>query len=419
MKFQLFLFSFLASMLLLASSVFALGQFNNRVAFNITNPNAYDDINFQVLLNITKQTDMTGNFSDLWFTNSTDYGMGVSWVVTYDDWVENYTSDYGMVWVKIDRIPASSTMTIYGYYNHSGMPLVGTMNNGTNTFEAFEDCQSPNGYTSVGGTIESTLGADGSVLYNGVYTCGYHGVNTPDLIYKNYTATEKRFVYDKVLYSGSYGGIVYDSVGFYDYCAGRVIPYASFLTFNGASDYSFWFDGTVCGGGSSYQLEDVTSSAWYQAKVYSNGTSDYNVWFGPDNGNWSSWDNSSIPVTQTTGAITNGSYGFLSSGSDYTHFAYVFITNTNYPDEDPSVSYGPMESPPITTTTTTTTTSIPTGYVVLGINFKFLVTFAMSILIVGVIFKDVFTGNLTHEEVIRRFIIVVILIALVTAMFNL
>lgn len=79
---------------------------------------------------------MNSDFSDLRFTNST--GSELSY------WIQSYTaSTSAKVWVKVPRIPASGTETIYVYYGNS---TATTTSNVDNTFIRVIDGIAPVGY---------------------------------------------------------------------------------------------------------------------------------------------------------------------------------------------------------------------------------------------------------------------------------
>jgi hypothetical protein len=99
---------------------------------NTANSNNLTD--YQVAINISYVSGkMNSDFSDLRFTNSTGA------LLSY--WIESkVNSQWAYVWVKVDRIPASSTTTIYVYYGNTS--IVTSQSNGTATFLFFDDFES-------------------------------------------------------------------------------------------------------------------------------------------------------------------------------------------------------------------------------------------------------------------------------------
>jgi hypothetical protein len=91
-------------------------QYRRPITINNTqNPNTLT--NYQVAINLTYDTNMVSDFSDIRFTwiNSTD---DTEILIPY--WIESkVNSAWAYVWVKVPYIPASSTATIYVYYGNT------------------------------------------------------------------------------------------------------------------------------------------------------------------------------------------------------------------------------------------------------------------------------------------------------------
>ena len=95
---------------------------------NITEQSNNAQINYQVRLNISFDSDMNSDWSDLRFLNgSEDYELN------YYLW--NTSNDYAYVDVSVN-LTANSINTIYMYYDNSG---VSTTSNGTDTYIWFDD----------------------------------------------------------------------------------------------------------------------------------------------------------------------------------------------------------------------------------------------------------------------------------------
>lgn len=72
---------------------------------------------YQVNINISYDSDMKSDFSDLRFTY---FNATLGKEVEIPLWVENYTaSSSAIVWIKVPFIPASSITTIYMYYGNT------------------------------------------------------------------------------------------------------------------------------------------------------------------------------------------------------------------------------------------------------------------------------------------------------------
>jgi hypothetical protein len=103
---------------------------------NSANSNELSD--YQVFVNITYDSDMQSNFSDLRFTWY-NYSSKEEEKINY--WIENYsTSSYAEVWVKVPKIRASNYESIWVYYGNT--TPVTSESNGTNTLFIYEDYQS-------------------------------------------------------------------------------------------------------------------------------------------------------------------------------------------------------------------------------------------------------------------------------------
>jgi len=144
----MFLFSFI---FLLNPSYAWLSGFNQRrnITINNTqNPNTLTD--YQVAINLTYSSNMQPDFSDIRFTNSTDG------LLSY--WIESkVNSSWAYVWVKVDKIPASSTTTIYVYYGNTS--VVSSASNGDVTFLLFDDFLGTSLNTTKWGVAKSTGGS--------------------------------------------------------------------------------------------------------------------------------------------------------------------------------------------------------------------------------------------------------------------
>ncbi|GAH58559.1 unnamed protein product, partial [marine sediment metagenome] len=79
------------------------------------------------------------DFGDIRFTKSDETGL-------LDYWIEEQVdSDYAIIWVEVDSIPASpNTVDIYIYYGNAG---ASTTSDGDNTFLIFNDCATTTGWS--------------------------------------------------------------------------------------------------------------------------------------------------------------------------------------------------------------------------------------------------------------------------------
>jgi flagellin-like protein len=119
---------------------------------NALNPN--DLAGYQIQLNVTYDSDMNSDFSDLRFTDSDGQTL-----ISY--WVESYVpSDSALVWMKVPNIPASSTETIYMYY---GNPSAASESNPDDTFDLFVDF-TRDGVNTHGGTSQDVDSAQWEIM---------------------------------------------------------------------------------------------------------------------------------------------------------------------------------------------------------------------------------------------------------------
>jgi len=120
-------------------------MFRKPIIINNTQ-NSNDLIDYQIAINLTYDSDMQYDFSDIRFTNSSSYYEN-EWEIEYPYWIESKVDgSWAKVWVKIDEIPASSTKTIYVYYGN--ITPVASESNGTNTFYLYIPEQSVSYSTS-------------------------------------------------------------------------------------------------------------------------------------------------------------------------------------------------------------------------------------------------------------------------------
>jgi len=86
---------------------------------------------YQLFINVTYDSDMSSDFSDLRFVNHADNSE-----ISY--WIENYTaSNFADVWLKLLIMLNTTNTTIDMYYKNS--TPVGSLSNGVNTFLLFDN----------------------------------------------------------------------------------------------------------------------------------------------------------------------------------------------------------------------------------------------------------------------------------------
>jgi hypothetical protein len=97
----------------------------------ISVPSSSTEQNYQVAINVTYDSDMQTNFSDLRFVNSLENTELPYWIEKKVD------SSWALVWVKIDQNITTTNQTLaYMYYGNLGAT---STSNGDTTFELFDD----------------------------------------------------------------------------------------------------------------------------------------------------------------------------------------------------------------------------------------------------------------------------------------
>ena len=117
-------------------------DWKNKKQINITDFSGGNLTNYSVKLNITYNTKMSSNFSDLRFLNGSENS-------ELDYWIEEkFDSNHTIIWVKVPYIQASGNSSIYMYYNNSA---VETTSNIENAFLMGDDFNNLNNWQVTGG----------------------------------------------------------------------------------------------------------------------------------------------------------------------------------------------------------------------------------------------------------------------------
>jgi len=111
----------------------------------------------QVRINVTYDSDMNSDFSDLRFTDSDK-------VTNIPYWIENKVDgSYADVWIKIPKIPESGKKSIYMYYSNS---LANSESNGNKVFIQFLDLS---GSSLPSNWVKEDIITDGTAtVFNGI-----------------------------------------------------------------------------------------------------------------------------------------------------------------------------------------------------------------------------------------------------------
>ena len=101
-----------------------------------------DLTDYQIAINVTYDSNMQTDFSDIRFTNGEEN-------VSLDYWIEDKVDgEWAYVWVEVDSIDTNNGTQAYMYYGNSG---ASSASNGTNTFEFFDDFDAFSGWEITSG----------------------------------------------------------------------------------------------------------------------------------------------------------------------------------------------------------------------------------------------------------------------------
>lgn len=187
---------------------------------------------YQLLLNITHDNDMNGNFSDLRFLNYSDNS------TKFNYWIENKNDgNWVNVWVEIEESITTNNRTLFWVYY--GNPSAESISNGTKTFEFFDDFPGTNLDTSMWSATGSYSVNNGiSITTGSVYTDSTVASSPQNLTFEM-----------KASYSGSdanYSGLEIADAQSTQGSNSGANALAYHMTDNSGQDISLWgADGTV------------------------------------------------------------------------------------------------------------------------------------------------------------------------------
>ena len=285
-----------------------------RKPITITEQSNSDLNDYPVHINVSYDSDMNSDFSDLRFTyyNSTD---GTETEIQY--WIEQKVdSSWAYVWLKVPYIPASGTSTVYMYYGNPDATVKGSPTNIFNWYEDFED-GSYSGwrvYSASGGTIYGVETVDGrKVLHThttGVGQCIYYTSTTfgRNLMIEAYLKTMNNYV-----------GLGFHGQDHYNFYLSRGYGnYRLMLIHDGSREWSV--------GGAN-----KPGGYWYLYKVWFDGSIIY-----------ADIDGSTVSKSDST--FTSGYVGICSWGSETDEYL-DWIRARKYTDPEPTYEIGEEETP--------------------------------------------------------------------------
>ncbi|EMR75211.1 protein of unknown function (DUF2341), partial [Thermoplasmatales archaeon SCGC AB-540-F20] len=210
---------------------------SNRKAINLNVSSGSTPTDYQVLLNITYESDMNSNFSDIRFINYSDN------TTELDYWIEDKSDgNWANIWIKIGSSISTTNQTYAWMYY--GNPSAESNSNGSATFEFFDDFPGTSLDISIWTATGSATVNNGITITTGsVYTDSTVVSSPQDLTFEM-----------KAHYSGSdasYSGLEIADAQSTSGGNGGANALAYIMTDSGGHDITLWgADGTV----SSYNI---------------------------------------------------------------------------------------------------------------------------------------------------------------------
>ncbi|RLI99262.1 MAG: hypothetical protein DRP06_03820 [Candidatus Aenigmatarchaeota archaeon] len=285
----------------------------------ITEQSGNNLTNYQIAINISYDSDMNSNFSDLRFTwyNKT-YGNEIK--IPY--YIENKVDEsWAYVWIKVPSIPANSNTTIYVYY---GNPNAISESNSKEVFDIWDNFS-----VDTIGSDWISIGSGSWVIEDGILKGG---------TFKN---TRQKIKYIKKTFSTTSGYYFESRFQHSNYTSLNDVLYATFYSPDNISNYLVYYhwknaDPSYLGRGGNPVINcgegsNLNGQTWYRFKVYTWGTN-YKIEVYDDNWNLlcSSQDSSQ---THSTGTLY---FGFGGYGTD-PWFDYIIVRKYTYPEPTYSI----------------------------------------------------------------------------------
>lgn len=164
------------------------GSFQKRIEITLDNSDNSNTLtNYQIPINVSYDSDMNVDFSDLRFVDDDD-------TTEIDYWIkEKVNSSYAYVWVEVPQVDPSTSDTIYMYYDKSG---VATTSSGVDTFILFDDFETS--FNSTGIWSELNDGTNGAYTEDGHIFISYPNANYNHRVYsiEQFSPNKKLFMDD-------------------------------------------------------------------------------------------------------------------------------------------------------------------------------------------------------------------------------
>ena len=144
-----------------------------RKQINITERSGNDLTDYQVAINLTYDSNMQPDFSDIRFTW---YNESSGEEVKIPYWIEQKVDEsWAYVWVKVPEIPANDDAVVYVYYKNT--TLVTSESNGTAVFEFFDDFEGTSLDTSKWDTTGGSITVSNSEACFGPHDYALHSMS--------------------------------------------------------------------------------------------------------------------------------------------------------------------------------------------------------------------------------------------------
>ena len=282
--------------------------------------------NYQMLLNVTFDSNMNADFSDIRFRNNADNAK-----IYY--WIQNKTdSAYADVWIKIPAITNSANLTVDMYYGNS---VATSDSDGNNTFIFFDDFT---GGTLNATTWEESLAAEFTAAVSGGY---YKITHTQSAGGDGYSLTSNvEFTRPQKVIFGVNTTVDWCSVSksvanYFGFVNGTAAGYTELATIAPTAASAcgvFAYDGSLGYSGQAYTEWDVGQA--YQVRLNSTNVTAYN-----ETDSWVDSFNTSTDIPTT---LPVGVYGNEDEALDYGIWIDYFAV-ANWNDIEPFYSFGAEE----------------------------------------------------------------------------
>ena len=249
--------------------------------------------NQQVRINVTYDSDMKPDFSDLRFTDSNK-------VTSIPYWIEDKSdNNWAVVWVKVPKIPEAGKKSIYMYY---GSPLVFSESNGNSVFIQFLDLSGtslPSGWVktdivkpgtaTVSNGILRLININGSNVFENTYEATH--------VYKNSTISGDFVTITKIMNQNGTEGYCKTGISIQNFVTAKNYNGMAYVAARRLGDYYgfMWQSDSSYIAPNSYSNSVGTVNFPTYLKIVRNN-SYVSGWQSYDNKNWVAIGSSRVPI---------------------------------------------------------------------------------------------------------------------------